>query len=840
MRPLLFAAFALFATGARGQVSPKGMKALDDAMALANLRPGDLGGVAPPAGASATLVAALHDPMAGLTQASVRHRGVGGDEVALLRTALSLVGKPEVATTGDDVAELPETVPEPLRRPVGRLVEAVARANDEIRASLVRLSAADRRTLIEALPRLAVDDPTLPLDFARTPPDLRAGRRLLELVDAARIEAAGIALAATVRATLPELRAVKVDTASLLFRTRGVLVEIGGRERNVHDRRDVGLCIDLGGDDRYAGRYGAGIGYAGVLIDLGGDDRYLGPDGNYGAGLLGVGLAWDLAGNDVYGVRSVGLGAGLAGVGLLVDADGDDRYRIMGVGLGAGVRGIGIVTDRLGDDGYEAGRAGEGFGALAGVGWSVDLSGDDAYRGGTWVQATGNALGYGLLTDAAGNDGYRAVSGQGTALGGYASLGDGAGEDVYTATGRAQGFASEGGFAALIDESGADSYLLKRGPGQASAFAGVAVLTDLTGDDVYAGTDGTPASAQDGGIAILMDGDGDDRYLAASSFRPGDDGIALWADGGGRDRYGDGRQDSQATVTREGAALDAFGASDSIDVPPPALAPGTLPMPSPSDFEALRRRAEDGPDSAGALVRLVGIGAPALEALAREPDATFVAVAVRLGALAAPTVGRLAASKEARQVRASLTTAGFVPLPPEAVLAALDRPELAVPASDAAGRIRLVAAVPLLVRLTASADPLTVRHAAQALAAIGDPTAVGTASALVDHPDLAVRRAAFRLLAKSPEVAFPTGVRLLGTSDVFRRRIGLALLGVVGTPTAIAAIAPSLSGDRDAKIGALLALDGKVPVELVSTVEALRRDADPLVRAVAQRTNAGT
>ena len=178
-----------------------------------------------------------------------------------------------------------------MRRPVGTLVAAVARANEEIRSALVRLTPSERRTLIEALPRLAADDPNLPLDFGKGALDLGAARHLLELVDVGRIETAGANLSGTVRDTIPALQAMRDTIPNLRFRSRGVLVEISGVGPDVHDRRDVGLCIDFGGDDRYLGRYGSGVGYAGVLIDLGGDDRYGGPDANYGAGILGVGSA---------------------------------------------------------------------------------------------------------------------------------------------------------------------------------------------------------------------------------------------------------------------------------------------------------------------------------------------------------------------------------------------------------------------------------------------------------------------------------------------------------------------------------------------------------------------
>ena len=197
------------------------------------------------------------------------------------------------------------------------------------------------------------------------------------------------------------------------------------------------------------------------------------------------------------------------------------------------------------------------------------------------------------------------------------------------------------------------------------------------------------------------------------------------------------------------------------------------------------------------------------------------------------------ASPDPRIVRAALGTAGFVSVPSEAILGALGKPDLAVVAAGAAGRARLALAVPALNGLALSPDLATRRAVVEALAEIGDPAGVGTASALVADPDPVVRRAAFRLVATQTTVAYATGTRLAASSEGFRQRIGLALLGAAGTPQAFNAIAPYLQGSRDAKIGALLALDGRVPTELIAAVESLRRDPDPLVRAVADRTDVG-
>lgn len=837
MRPLFVLAATILAVGAQAQLRPVEAKALDDAMVLANLRPDDLGGVAAPAGVRAAHAEALKDPVTGLLEAAARHASATGDGAALLATALRLVGGASKPLAGG-IADVPPTVPTGLRRPVGALVAAIVAANAEVRAATARLSEGERRVLIEALPRLSAEDASLPLDYTKSPsPDFSTVRKLLSLVDVERIEAVGVGLATVVREQLPVLQAAPKTLARTTFRVQGVLVELSGSDADVHSRRDVALCIDLGGDDRYTGRYGAGIGYAGVLIDLGGNDRYAGPDANLGVGLLGIGLLLDAGGDDVYGVRSVGLGCGLAGVGMVADLGGDDRYRSVALGLGVGARGIGLVADRLGDDSYETRRMGEGFGTLGGAGWIVDGAGDDVYRGGEAVQAMGVEGGFGLLTDLEGDDQYRATTGQASAAGGYASLGDLKGNDRYVAESRAQAFAQDGGFAALVDSDGADAYLLSRGTGQAAAFGAVAILLDRGGDDVYGGTDGPPASAFAGGVALLLEAEGDDRYLATGSRRESD-GVALWTDGNGRDRYGDGRSDAQASAGEGFASFDAFGAREPAGPIAPPAGPGSLPTPPTSELAALRRQATDGPDRPAAIARLVGIGAPALQYLLSDPEGgtAFVAVASRMGSAASSVVAQVAASSDPRL---ALRVAGFVPTPPELIVAALERPEWAVLAAEAAGQAKVSSAVAALSRLAASSDVPMVRAAVAALAQIGDPQTAATGASLLDYPDLAVRRAAFRLVLTNPPLALAAGQRLASTQDGFRQRIGLALLGAVGTPEALAALKPSFEGSREAKIGALLALQGHVPTELIPAVEGLRRDVDPLVRSVAERIDVG-
>ena len=251
---------------------------------------------------------------------------------------------------------------------------------------------------------------------------------------------------------------------------------------------------------------------------------------------LGWGLLYDLGGDDTYGVRSVGLGAGLGGFGLLADLSGDDRYRVVGVGLGAGFKGMGIAVDRAGDDTYDAGKAGEGYGAVARSGAGlVDNAGRDSYRGGEWVQATGRNTGFGLLTDGAGKDAYFATTGQASAPRRLRLARRRSGRRRLPRDGERPRLCDQRRFRALARRLRAKIPIFcgrgraKRPRSGAWRSSWTAPATTCT-----AARKRPRRTAYANGVALMIDGDGDDRYLASAPFERGTEGVALWIDGRGK------------------------------------------------------------------------------------------------------------------------------------------------------------------------------------------------------------------------------------------------------------------------------------------------------------------
>ena len=500
-------------------------------------------------------------------------------------------------SAADDIATLPlPMIPMPLRASVKDMIVATVKANARLRSLTSSLNADERRALIEGLPQWAAGDARVPFSFVkRVTTDPRPLLALLQKVDIGQLRAAGIAYVGDMLRCTQALRAVasSVDIASpIRTKVMGVTVELTGRGNDRHTSNDTMLSIDLGGDDIYSGRYGAGIGYASAVIDLSGNDRYEGGDANFGAGILGFGLCVDLAGRDTYDAGSLTFGTGLAGVGVLWDASGDDRYHGVAMTQGFGAFGIGLLRDDSGRDNYDGGLRGQGSARTQGLGWLIDQSGDDIYRlggalgakstiisknrgygqgyGGAFDASQDQLGGVGLLTDFSGDDAYLGGVGvQGSAsAGGLGSLSDQEGDDTYRARAKAQAYATDSSVAVLIDGQGDDSYTVLSGPGLAFASErSVACLMEGDGDDLYAARDARPSVAVDESFSMFIDRSGSDHYPGMPAFadiRTDYDSLALFADLGGVDSYPEGLSDSAArSQTARWVSLD-ISANDDV------------------------------------------------------------------------------------------------------------------------------------------------------------------------------------------------------------------------------------------------------------------------------------
>ncbi len=876
LRNTLAVALALLPLGATAQLSRAERQGIDDALYIGNFVETDLQYDRTPQTLAQPLnlsLLGLQKPLAAADALQTLHARADDTLAGVLGTACSDIFE-DTAPGGSPASlegvEVGAEVPEPLRRPVMELIGAIADANATIKAATSKLSQDEKRLLIEGLPQAAALDTSIHFDFVKRPrPSEGEIRELIAKVDLGAIRTAAWLLAVRIQNQLPKLRELARTVqlkSTLKFKSKSMNVELSGQEDDSHDAGDTNLCIDLGGNDRYTGRYAGGPGYASVLIDLGGDDTYHVPDLSAGAGVLGIGLAYDLGGTDRFGGGSICFGAGLAGVGAFFKDGGSDLYETSALSLGYGRSGIGLLVDTKGDDRYFAKALSEGAAGPGGAGWLVDQSGADTYRmsgsggqgyaAGTREGDSVNPGGVGLLTDLSGADIYVAgghCQGCGVNLG-LGSLCDSTGNDLYSASDFCQGVGAESGSGYMIDLAGDDSYIAKGGVCHAfGQDRGVGFLLDREGDDVYAARDSRPATANANGLAIFLDAGGNDRYFgppAEANEARGVGSLAVFADLAGQDVYSQTQQDGQAAARDSWAVFyDAEGSGETpVQVPDAAKLPnpGTLPMPDSATVDRLFARAAS---DESALNSLVGIGEPALKWLLENRLAG--ASASQVGVLAtmvkavksdAPLlIEKIGSPSDAESVTAlRVAAAAAIPGAGTAVVEALKRPALERDAADAAGVLNVPGAVPTLMGLSASDDQSLALRAMVALVRIGDPSTAGTAQALLDSTNLPLRKVALELAAKFPTSGMPVARALLGDPAERRARIGIELLSAIGSPDALSAIGPYLAGGQAGiRISALCALNGRCPAEFRQRFLALRTDASPLVRAVARQSDPG-
>lgn len=870
------------ATFAHGQLTTAEKNLLADTLFMANLEIGELSfGRAAAANRAIPFVSKVaRNPIEEASGVMELHRAASNDPSRLLSALLGGVfAQPERITPGAAPAsQVPDTVPEPYRAPVAALAKAISESSAQVRAALDGIPADKRRDLIESLPRFVCADPSVKFDFVRRP--MLPDRELIGLigkVDMGKILAASIYLSQAIDDQVPRLRAA-ASTAQFVgtirFETAGVICVLGGVGPNEHTDRDAVLTIDLGGDDIYRGRHGAGVGYASVLLDLSGDDRYQVSDLNVGAAILGVGIAADFGGDDTFKGGSICFGAALGGVGILKKAGGADIYRTASLSLGFAASGIGLLSDGGGNDLYTSRTLSQGSSFGPGVGWLMDLQGDDVYSAlgqsidapefrsarasksqGFATSVEGLDGGLGLLTDLAGEDSYIAST-RAQACGANRSIGslmDVSGSDSYRAHHYSQSAASADGLSMLFDLQGDDSYVAGSGGSQASSFSqATAIFLDRRGDDLYASRDGRPARAAGSSLSVFMDMDGADFYAgepgtALAARRAGS--LAIFMDAAGPDEYR-GHDDGEAKIRPDTGVLnDAPGESIGRPTEQPSAqlpTPGSIKVGSSLELAGLFRSAcsPDSNEASKAISTLVGMGLPATKWLLDNRligcsgrEAEVLAIIVNgVGVAAKNDVGLRVSDKSDESALAALRVcaAGRIMEAGPVIVQALDRPLLARLAADCAGWLGNGAAVPKLMVLCASDDEELRFLAMRSLAELGDVAALGTAQAMMASSDFRIRSAAINLLAKFPIQSITVGRTLMRDLDERKARLGCELLSRIGTIEAIRIASDGLADTRPGvRIQALLAVDGRCPVEKIALVMSLKQDADPRVRAVA-------
>jgi len=588
MRALLLLLCLGLATPAAAQSVPPVLdaattRALRDALARQGVTLGDLGSVDRGQGSAThpTVASALADPRTAPQAAQEWASAVAMDAAATpdrhWAGALRVIGESWQVepAAGDCVA--PETTPlssqhiaaseaagqrwskrerndlaqrlnPDLDRTLGALAAAAERAACQVQAALGSVPADQRAALLVEAERWLGDDMALPAPSPATDAVLAAWQG----VDRAALLGAARGWLSAIDAATQKL--VGLDAAAwpqspLIWQIGLGEVWIGSMGANAGAGNPV-LLVDPGGDDHWRIRPEARSAADGVLlpvrgwIDLGGDDVWrsgaLGP----GGAAFGVAAGVDLAGDDVHQGGSLGAGAGVFGVGSWLDVAGRDRYDIGEGGQGFGLAGAGILRDQRRDDIYRADRWAQGASLPGGVGVLHDQRGGDRFlltddvREDREFEAVQRSL---LLADCHAGCGQGFSAGlRGLADGGLGMLVDDGGDDLYSASERAQGAARWRGIGVARDGGGDDQWIGGRYV-QASADEGsVAVLLDTAGSDRYFATHGAVGWAGADSVAWLLDLNGIDRFTVEAQglgSTTASNALALLVDGDGWGNY---------------------------------------------------------------------------------------------------------------------------------------------------------------------------------------------------------------------------------------------------------------------------------------------------------------
>ena len=874
-----------------GQLSDKELRGLEDTLYLANFNLDDLktnrtpfremalsdwvrDGMGDPVGQSGVLMGA--------------HRmGLTGDWAKvfaeLIRSATGYVMPDGLAAGGVPGVS---TAPEPLLGGLLPLAKVMADADAAIREELAKLTPAEQRLLIESLPTLAIDEPSVKLSFVKDKTaTVEEVLVLLKKIDLNKFVRAGIAVEVEAYAASTRLRALKLDTVGKArYLVNGLPVVVGGVGGDLHDELDARITIDLGGDDVYRGRHGAGVGYSSVLIDLGGNDDYRVPDLSVGAAVLGVGVALDMGGDDKFSGSALNFGTGIAGVGILIKAGGDDLYKMTAGGQGFAMFGVGILSDTGGDDLYKIGIMGQGAGRTQGLGWLVDRAGDDIYQAGGLVlnqplfddvfysNAQGFGMGFrddaggvpggvGMLTDGAGTDNYLAET-YCQAASYWFSLGslyDASGNDSYRAHHYAQSSAMHLTSSYLFDLAGADAYTTQYGAAQGIGHDyGLAFFLDRAGNDVYASRDARPGTGVSNGVGIFIESAGIDRYATEPGFGRGARSmmsLGLFVELEGMDLYPGAMRDGVVNV-EAGMSVRNDLTEPQLVVPvhpPTPRVPGSQPM--PSDIEVARLyevacgwwvgSSEGSVDDA--INELTAIGMPAFEWMIARKLATVNRLEVRawariangIGIDAIAALGRKGLMGTDKELEAVLRIGAegniqdIGALLPNVIA---KKPALRDLAIRTAGALKARGAAEAILPVLFNADDYTKRVAMAALADIGDPNSVGTAANYVSSPDPFVRDAAIRLVLTNPQQAETLGKVLLEDPDERKARVGVLILSKLNMFNSLDLVGQALSDPRPGvRITALLELNDRCPPAYREAFVALIKDPIPSVARVARQ-----
>ncbi len=778
-------------------------------------------------------------------------------------------------------------LPEPIREPVQQVVEAVISANTLIKSALSELSVEQQRELIESLPYLATNQENIKFSFSeKSTLTLEQALALLDKVDFKKLrraaDSAGTEFSSAIQKLTTASRNIRNFKDVITLRISGLKIIVSGFGNDVHRETSASVVIDLGGNDTYVGRMGAGVRNCGTVIDLSGDDSYKMDDLSAGAGLLGCGFLFDMGGYDKFFGGSLTFGSGLAGYGFFLKEGGHDMYRSEALSQGFGMFGTGTLTDKRGDDRYHAGFLSQGSSRTQGFGLLVDYDGDDAYTAGGLVSgaplvpesyicfAQGASYGYrddtggysggiGLLCDLKGNDNYSGGTyTQGAsywfALG---ALMDSEGHDTYSAHYYSQSSAMHLCAAYLFDLKGNDAYVVRRGAMHAIGHDyAVAMLLDREGDDTYAGGDSRPGVGNANGVGIFIDSSGNDSYNGPPGVgNPARDSgsIGVFVDISGDDKYRGSFSDG--VFMYSGMWAVAYDISQktnettTIQQITSRPTPGSKPFPGDIEIQKIYSKATQW--GVGTLTEeveenvneLVAIGLPAFDWMLDKHLHTASRLELRAFEIVMSVLGDDANEKLIHHLQSSKGHAALnawrlafsqkVKQAEPYLALGIQNEKTRLTAIRTAGAIKAESSLPQIVKFTDSDDRLL------ALASVISLTQLDTTDTLpilvkyILDSEAPIRKAALQGIAKYPEHARVIATELLSKPEK-QARVGIELLGLIGNEESLGTVAEFLNSPiAGLRIQALISLSGRVPESAKDSYEKLLNDPDPNVRAVA-------
>jgi hypothetical protein len=810
----------------------------------------------------------LESPIEGLESIFSLHQKAS---TSLSKSLIAMHGEYGIDSTAEFASVPPiqfsGNLPPELVEPVTELIQVIASSNAAIKNATSKLSLEEKRLLMDSMPQWASIGTDIKSDLSSKPKTaLFSISQIYAKVNMSLIREASIKVAAKIDENLPKLREAATFgwKGAVDFNAGGVNVEVAGVGDDVHEARESGLCIDLGGRNRFTGRYGSGQLSTSVLIDFGNDTIADLPDGAGGSGILGIGIAcWMGLKPDLTG-KCFCLGSGVAGVGVAM-VDQAARIESRAFGQGFGMAGLGLMVGSKGSDNFKIGYLGQGSGMMSGIGWLFNPAGNDRYRAGGLVAdgATGGAFlgrsqgfsgilagGIGLLTDLKGDDLYDSgTETQGCATTqGIGSLSDAEGRDTYVSDRKAQAFSLLEGAASLLDLKGDDIYAVRFGECHGCAFErSTAFFLDREGDDLISSREGQPGSAQEGSVAIFLDGQGSNRITGitgTSFFANGRSGIGLFLIAGNDQKIADGPSGNTIEFRKP---LSVSYSEESIpgNEPNVAVTPGSIRMVD-ADIDVLWEQVNlAGNKSVVASRQLLGVGMRAFE---RFVDLFAAGSTQRARRVAANLLIRVPETRGflvSKMNSASLFTRGAL-----FDVASISKVPDLQPFVDAAfdveatrrEAIRYAASTEMndsktvnrIAGLLLNSDLLTSQESAIALEKLADIKLFSSMQSLLGASDLLVRGAAVRYLAKFPE-GQSLAKSLIAKPDDKSQLQGIEILGAIGNEEALRLAGAGLnSPHRIVRIKTLNVLSGRVPESYRPRILELTKDANSLISGLAK------